>query len=211
MGGRGGRERLPRRRHADDAGGGGPEGAAGAVAVVIRGDGRRGGHDRGEPRHRWTSRSCSGLREAGYTRLSMGAQSFDRSVLAALSGCTSRSRWSPRSGRPARRVRQREPGPDLRRGGGERGVVGANPRGGDRAVARARERVRAHDRAGNGARPPGVARRHRRPPTPTSRPRCSRRRAGWLGDAGYGHYESNWAKRGLRSAGHNLGYWERRP
>ena len=94
---------------------------------------------------------------------------------------------------------------------GERGVVGTNPQGGDRAGARARERVRAHDRAGDLARPCRWHKATCPPPDPDVQADMFEAACVVLGDAGYGHYEvSNWAKPGYECR-HNLGYWERRP
>ena len=89
--------------------------------------------------------------------------------------------------------------------------MGADARGGDRAVAgarRARTRSRSSRRRRSAARCRGATRRHR---TPTSRPRCSRRRAGCSATpATATTRSSNWAKPGYECR-HNLGYWERRP
>ena len=119
-----------------------------------------------------------GLLAAGFDRLSMGAQSFDRGVLESLERLHSPD--SVRTGvrrRPRRRLREREPRPHLRRGRRGPGLVGADAGAGDRPVAGAHQRVRAHDRAGDGARPQGARRARSRRPIPTCRPTCSRPRA----------------------------------
>ena len=79
------------------------------------------------------------------------------------------------------------------------------------ARARARERVRADDRAGDAARPQGRGAATTPAPDPDLQADMFELACELLGDAGYEHYEvSNWAKPGFECR-HNLGYWERRP
>ena len=121
-------ERLPGWRHADDARGRRPEGAARA---------------RPRPASRWRDdaevtieanpdtvdlRSSKGCCAAGFDRLSMGAQSFDpRRAGIARTPARSRVASAAAMRRGARRrLREREPRPDLRRRRRAPRVVGAH-------------------------------------------------------------------------------------
>ena len=159
MGGRGDRQRVPRRWHADHARGRGPQGVARARAVGVRRDAGRGGHDRGEPRH--GRRAEAGRAARSGVRPSVDGRAVVRSLGARRAGARAPARVGDEGvpGRARGGLRQREPRPDLRSERGDDRVVGADARGGGRAVAGARQCVRAHDRAGDSARPPGGARR----------------------------------------------------
>ena len=139
---------------------------------------RRGGDRSRRTPTRWTRRRCARFATPGYDRLSMGAQSFDPTVLASLERLHQPASVRARVLRRARGgLRQHQPRPDLRHRGRDDRVVGAHGARDDRARARARVGVRAHDRArdrrSDGRWPPGSDRR----PTPTCRPTCSSWRA----------------------------------
>ena len=148
---------LLRRRHADDAGRRRPEGVADARPRPVRGARRRRGHrSRRTPTRVDIATAASGCSRAGFDRLSMGAQSFDRGVLASLERLHSPD--SVRRGvrrRPRRRLREREPRPHLRRGRRGPGFVGADAGAGDRRWRRstsARTRSRSSRRRRSAAR-----------------------------------------------------------
>ena len=135
---------------------------------------------------RWTIAKLDGLLAAGFDRLSMGAQSFDRGVLAALERV-----HSPDSVRrafvAARAAGYENVNLDLIYGADGEGLDSweRTLRADDRPGARARQRVRADDRAGDGARSQGVGGRRCPRPIPTCRPTCSRPRATCCAVAGY--------------------------
>ncbi|HEX5936796.1 MAG TPA: radical SAM family heme chaperone HemW [Actinomycetota bacterium] len=153
----------------------------------------------------------AGLREAGYARLSMGAQSFDRSVLAALERV-----HQPESVvgafRAARAAGYDNVNIDL--------IYGANgetaaswERTLREAIALAPEHVSAYALTIEPATPLGrqVSRGDTPAPDPDLQAEMFETACRVLGEAGYGHYEvSNWARPGYECR-HNLGYWERRP
>ena len=129
------------------------------ACVVRRAAGRR-GHDRGEPGHGGRGLAVERSALAGFSRLSMGAQSFDPEVLAALERVHSPDSCARRvRRRTRRRLRQRESGPDLRGGRRDDRVVGANAPRDDRArrpSTSALTRSRSSRRRRSGGRsPPG--------------------------------------------------------
>jgi putative oxygen-independent coproporphyrinogen III oxidase len=155
--------------------------------------------------------TLAGLREAGYGRLSMGAQSFDRSVLAALERIHQPESVT-KALRAARAAGYDNVNLDL--------IYGANgetveswERTLEEAVALAPEHVSAYALTIEPATALGrqVARGDLPPPDPDVQAEMFETACRILGEAGYGHYEvSNWAKPGF-ACRHNLGYWERRP
>ncbi|MCI0635136.1 MAG: radical SAM family heme chaperone HemW [Actinobacteria bacterium] len=155
--------------------------------------------------------ALSSLLDAGYTRLSMGAQSFDRSVLAALERV-----HDPDSARRAMR--------DARAAGYTNvnldliyGADGETLASWERTVEQTMELAPEHVSAYALTIEPSTAlgRKVQAGIVPSPDPdlqadmfelACLR-----LAGAGYRHYEvSNWAKPGCECM-HNLGYWERRP
>jgi putative oxygen-independent coproporphyrinogen III oxidase len=153
----------------------------------------------------------SGLREAGYGRLSMGAQSFDRSVLAALERV-----HQPESVLKAFRA-ARSAGYDNVNLDLIYGAAGETPESWERTLREAIELAPEHLSAYALTIEPGtplgrrVARGETLAPDPDLQAEMFETACRLLGDAGYGHYEvSNWAKPGYECR-HNLGYWERRP
>jgi putative oxygen-independent coproporphyrinogen III oxidase len=153
----------------------------------------------------------AGLREGGFGRLSMGAQSFDRGVLAALER-VHRPESVTKAFRAARAAGYDNVNLDL--------IYGANgetveswERTLEEAVALAPEHVSAYALTIEPATPLGrqVARGDQPLPDPDLQAEMFETACRVLGEAGYGHYEvSNWAKPGY-ACRHNLGYWERRP
>ena len=152
-----------------------------------------------------------GLLEAGYRRLSLGAQSFDRGVLAALQR-VHRPESVRRAFDAARSAGFDNVNLDLIYGAdGE--SVDSWQRTLEEAVALAPEHVSAYALTIEPATPLGrhVARGDLPPPDPDQQAEMFETACRVLGAAGYGHYEvSNWAKPGF-ACRHNLGYWERRP
>jgi putative oxygen-independent coproporphyrinogen III oxidase len=153
----------------------------------------------------------AGLLEAGYGRLSMGAQSFDRSVLAALERI-----HQPESVRraftAARAAGFDNVNLDLIYGAAAETVESWERTLGE-AIALAPEHVSAYALTIEPATPLGrqVARGGVPAPDPDLQAEMFELACRMLGEAGYGHYEvSNWAKPGY-ACRHNLGYWERRP
>jgi putative oxygen-independent coproporphyrinogen III oxidase len=153
----------------------------------------------------------AGLLEAGYGRLSMGAQSFDRSVLAALERV-----HQPASVieafRAARAVGYDNVNIDL-----IYGAAGETLESWERtlreAIALSPSHISAYGLTIEPATALGrqVARGDVPAPDPDLQADMFEAACGLLGDAGYGHYEvSNWARPGYECR-HNLGYWERRP
>jgi putative oxygen-independent coproporphyrinogen III oxidase len=151
------------------------------------------------------------LRGAGYDRLSMGAQSFDRAVLASLERI-----HDPTSVRAAmaaaRAVGYDNVNLDLIYGAdGE--TVESWERTLRETIALAPEHISAYALTIEPATPLGreVAARERPAPDPDVQADMFFAACELLRDAGYRHYEvSNWAKPGFECR-HNLGYWERRP
>ena len=153
----------------------------------------------------------AGLREAGYGRLSMGAQSFDRSVLAALER-VHQPESVTKAFRAARAAGYDNVNLDL--------IYGANgetieswERTLEEAVALSPAHVSAYALTIEPATALGrqVARGDVPAPDPDLQADMFEAACRLLGEAGYGHYEvSNWARPGYECR-HNLGYWERRP
>ena len=155
--------------------------------------------------------SLAALRDAGYDRLSMGAQSFDPSVLASLERI-----HQPTAVRAAMRA-AREAGYDNVNLDLIYGVDGETIESWDRtlreAIALAPEHVSAYALTIEPATPLGrqVADGVRSAPDPDTQADMFGLACELLREAGYRHYEvSNWAKPGFECR-HNLGYWERRP
>ncbi len=155
--------------------------------------------------------SLSGLLAAGYTRLSMGAQSFDPAVLRALERV-----HTPDSVRQAfeaaRSARYANVNLDLIYGAdGE--TLESWERSIAETIALAPEHVSAYALTIEPATALGraVARGDVRAPDPDVQADMFQLACSMLGDGGYGHYEiSNWAKPGYECR-HNLGYWRRQP
>ncbi len=155
--------------------------------------------------------SLAALRDAGYTRLSMGAQSFDPAVLRALERV-----HAPESVRRAwvavRAAGYANVNLDL--------IYGAHAEtleSWERTLAEtidlAPEHVSAYALTIEPATALGraVARGELPAPDPDLQADMFLLACSMLGDAGYGHYEvSNWAKPGYECR-HNLGYWRRQP
>jgi putative oxygen-independent coproporphyrinogen III oxidase len=155
--------------------------------------------------------SLAALLEAGYDRLSMGAQSFDPAVLAALERI-----HQPESVRAAfaaaRRAGYANVNLDL--------IYGARGETLEswettlrETVTLAPEHVSAYALTIEPATPLGRAVANGDAPEPDPDLQADMFSLGCeiLGEAGYRHYEvSNWAKPGFECR-HNLGYWERRP
>jgi oxygen-independent coproporphyrinogen-3 oxidase len=151
------------------------------------------------------------LREAGYTRLSMGAQSFDQQVLDALERM-----HGPASVRrafaAARAAGHTNVNLDL--------IYGANGetlaswrRTLDETIALGPEHVSAYALTIEPATPLGrkVQAGLVPGPDPDLQADMFNLACEQLGDAGYGHYEvSNWALSGFECR-HNLGYWRKQP
>ncbi len=151
-----------------------------------------------------------GLREAGYGRLSIGAQSFDRTVLASLERV-----HQPESVRrafaAARHAGFDNVNLDLIYGAGE--TAASWERTLEETIGLGPEHVSAYALTIEPATPLGqqVVEGLRREPDPDLQSELFETACQLLRDAGYGHYEvSNWAKH-PHECRHNLGYWERRP
>ena len=116
-----GRHRLLRRRHADAAAAGRPRPHPGRHRPDLGPGRRRRGDDRGQPRVGRRRPSLRALRAAGFTRISLGMQSAAPARAGACSTAgTPRAGRAPRPrGGPRRRVRARQPRPDLRHAGGD--------------------------------------------------------------------------------------------
>lgn len=151
------------------------------------------------------------LLEAGYTRLSMGAQSLDASVLAALERVHDPAAVR-RAMRDARSVGFTNVNLDLIYGAhGE--TLASWERTLRETVELAPEHVSAYALTIEPSTPLGrkVQRREVPAPDPDVQADMFELACDLLADAGYRHYEvSNWAKPGFACV-HNLGYWERRP
>jgi coproporphyrinogen III oxidase-like Fe-S oxidoreductase len=155
-------------------------------------------------------RSLSALRSGGITRLSLGAQSFDPAVLAALERV-----HPPESARRAYKAARTAgfDGVNLDLIYGARGETATSGRrtlsealalGPDHLSCYALT-VEPSTRLGR-----KVALGLTPPPDPDLQADLYEIACGMLEEAGYRHYEvSNWARPGHESV-HNLGYWERR-
>jgi oxygen-independent coproporphyrinogen-3 oxidase len=151
------------------------------------------------------------LREAGYTRLSMGAQSFDQRVLDALER-VHRPASVRRAFAAARTAGHTNVNLDLIYGAnGE--TLGSWRRTLEEAIALHPEHVSAYaltiepatalGRKVQAGLVPG--------PDPDLQADMFDLACELLGEAGYGHYEvSNWALSGFECR-HNLGYWRKQP
>ncbi len=153
----------------------------------------------------------SALLEAGFDRLSMGAQSFDRSVLASLER-THRPEAVRRAVAAARSAGYGNLSLDLIYGAqGE--SLGSWERTLREAVALGPEHLSAYALTVEPSTPLGrqIALGARPAPDPDLQAEMFELACALLAEAGYRHYEvSNWAKPGFECR-HNLGYWERRP
>jgi putative oxygen-independent coproporphyrinogen III oxidase len=155
--------------------------------------------------------SLAALREAGYARLSMGAQSFDPDVLRSLERL-----HSPESVRramgAARAAGYSNVNLDLIYGAhGE--SLASWERTLAETIALAPEHVSAYALTIEPSTPLGraVARGHIPEPDPDMQADMFQLACSMLRDAGYAHYEvSNWARPGYECR-HNLGYWRRQP
>jgi oxygen-independent coproporphyrinogen-3 oxidase len=152
-----------------------------------------------------------GLRAAGFERLSMGAQSFDRAILAALErvhgpGAVRRAMHE------ARAAGYVNVNLDLIYGArGE--SVGSWERTLREAIELEPEHVSAYALTVEPSTPLGrkVQAGVVPAPDPDLQADMFELACSLLADAGYRHYEvSNWARPGFECV-HNLGYWERRP
>jgi oxygen-independent coproporphyrinogen-3 oxidase len=155
--------------------------------------------------------SLAALHAAGYTRLSMGAQSFDPAVLRALERV-----HSPESVRRAwvavRAAGYSNVNLDLIYGA-QAETLDSWERTLEETIALAPEHVSAYALTIEPATALGraVARGDVPAPDPDVQADMFLLACSMLGDAGYGHYEiSNWAKPGYECQ-HNLGYWRRQP
>jgi putative oxygen-independent coproporphyrinogen III oxidase len=155
--------------------------------------------------------SLRSLLEAGYDRLSMGAQSFDVTVLAALERI-----HQPASVREAMAAARRAGYANVNLDliyGAEGETLDSWERTLHEAVGLAPEHVSAYALTIEPATPLGrkIAAGISPEPDPDLQAEMFQVACDVLRDAGYRHYEvSNWAKPGYECA-HNLGYWERRP
>jgi oxygen-independent coproporphyrinogen-3 oxidase len=153
----------------------------------------------------------AGLREAGYGRLSMGAQSFDRAVLAALERIHDPDS-ARRAVREARAAGFGNVNLDLIYGAhGE--TLDSWERSLHEAIDLEPEHLSAYALTIEPSTPLGRKVERGIVPTPDSDLQADmfELACASLADAGYHHYEvSNWARPGFECA-HNLGYWERRP
>ncbi len=151
------------------------------------------------------------LRESGATRLSMGAQSFDPTVLASLERV-----HGPDAVRRAMAAAREAGFEDVNLDliyGAEGETLASWQRTLREAIALGPEHVSAYALTVEPGTPLGraVALGLRRPPDPDLQADMFALACELLGEAGYRHYEvSNWARPG-RECRHNLGYWRRRP
>ena len=154
-------------------------------------------------------RSLSALREGGFNRLSMGAQSFDVTVLAALERLHG-SRSVRRAFAAARRAGFGNVNVDLIFGTpGE--TRSSWRRTLEEAVMLGPEHLSCYALTVEPATPLGrrVASGLAAAPDPDVQAELYAEAVGLLGAEGYGHYEvSNWARPG-HECRHNLGYWRR--
>ncbi|HEY7476833.1 MAG TPA: radical SAM family heme chaperone HemW [Actinomycetota bacterium] len=155
--------------------------------------------------------SLRALREAGFDRLSLGAQSFDPAVLASLERV-----HQPGSVRAAFAAARAAGYVNLSLDliyGTEGETLDSWERTVREAIVLAPEHVSAYALTIEPATPLGrqVAAGTRPPPDPDLQADMFELVCELLGEAGYRHYEvSNWARPGYECR-HNLGYWERRP
>jgi putative oxygen-independent coproporphyrinogen III oxidase len=158
-----------------------------------------------------TEASLSALLDAGFTRISIGAQSFDTKVLAALERIHEPASVRAAVG-AARRAGYRNLSLDLIYGAtGE--TLDSWRRTLDETLALAPDHISAYALTIEPATSLGrkVAAGETRAPDPDLQADMFMLSCETLGDAGYRHYEiSNWARPGFECV-HNLGYWERRP
>ena len=155
--------------------------------------------------------SLRAIREAGYDRLSMGAQSFDPAVLAALERIHQPSSVRAAFG-AARDAGYANVNLDLIYGA-EGETLESWELTVRETVALAPEHVSAYALTIEPATPLGraVAGGATPEPDPDLQAEMFMLACDLLRDAGYRHYEiSNWARPGFECR-HNLGYWERRP
>ena len=158
-----------------------------------------------------TESSLAASLDAGYTRISIGAQSFDTKVLAALERIHQPASVRAAVG-AARRAGYRNLSLDL--------IYGANGetldswrRTLDETLPLAPDHISAYALTIEPATSLGrkVAAGETPAPDPDLQADMFMLACEALGDAGYRHYEiSNWARPGFECV-HNLGYWERRP
>jgi oxygen-independent coproporphyrinogen-3 oxidase len=155
--------------------------------------------------------SLTSLLEAGYERLSLGAQSFDTDVLASLERLHDPGSVM-RAVAAARKAGFENVSLDLIYGAnGE--TLGSWARTLEEALTLAPEHISAYALTIEPATPLGrkVASSEVPGPDPDLQADMFMLACEVLGEAGYGHYEvSNWARPGWECR-HNLGYWERRP
>ncbi len=157
------------------------------------------------------ARSLEALRRGGVNRLSMGAQSFDPTVLAALERVHQPSSVR-RAFADARAAGFDDVNVDLIFGADGESLASWR-RTLQETLALQPEHVSAYALTIEPATPLGRAVEAGRtpPPDPDSQADMFELACNLLGAAGYDHYEvSNWALPG-RECRHNLGYWERRP
>ncbi|HLB39738.1 MAG TPA: radical SAM family heme chaperone HemW [Actinomycetota bacterium] len=155
--------------------------------------------------------SLGALRDAGYGRLSMGAQSFDPAVLASLERIHQPSAVRAAFA-SARRAGYDNVNLDLIYGT-EGESIDSWERTLQEAIALAPEHVSAYALTIEPATALGrqIAAGERASPDADLQADMFSAACEALRDAGYHHYEiSNWAKPGYECR-HNLGYWERRP
>jgi putative oxygen-independent coproporphyrinogen III oxidase len=151
------------------------------------------------------------LHDAGYRRLSIGAQSFDPSVLTALERI-----HQPESVRRAFRAARAAGYDDLNLDliyGANGESIASWRRTLEETIALAPEHVSAYALTIEPATRLGrkVAAAEITAPDPDTQADMFELACELLGSAGYLHYEvSNWARPGFECR-HNLGYWERRP
>ena len=155
--------------------------------------------------------SLTALLETGYSRLSMGAQSFDPAVLRSLERLHAPENVRRAMG-AARAAGYSNINLDL--------IYGAHAETLDswertlaETISLAPEHVSAYALTIEPATALGraVARGEVPPPNPDTQADMFLLACSMLRDAGYGHYEiSNWAKPGYECR-HNLGYWRRQP
>jgi putative oxygen-independent coproporphyrinogen III oxidase len=155
--------------------------------------------------------SLAAILDAGYERLSIGAQSFDRAVLAALERVHDPTSVRRAFG-DARAAGYRDVNLDLIYGA-EGETLGSWERTLRETVDLGPEHVSAYALTIEPSTPLGrkVASGRASAPDPDGQADMFGLACELLGDAGYVHYEvSNWARPGYECR-HNLGYWERRP